>query len=473
MTIFVLARGTATAACVVDPTQTSPYFPSYMSVNQALADPACSAPGSLIEIWCPAGGCTDSKVVVNGLSDITIRSMELTVGAGAVTFSGVGPDPALEVQSATGIVIEGISVFTAAQRAVGVLDSTVTFIGLGALATPRYGQVLGGLTGMVVAGFSSVDLSWMGFTGALTGLRLDSPGGVPPSVHATGVAFQDNELAVDVIGPPLGCPPPGGTALPALLEIRSDFDVAWLNYVMHNVEGFHLSGRADLRIDHTVLATNLYQMAAGGFNPLLFSVSDSSRLEARNILAYDNDMTPAFTGPYAGGVNTAGYILLHQSCDESIFRASTVVNNAADIVFGVDGSGRVTLDHTLAAGNWGKVLSMSSWYVAHGFTCPPVSAIAANFKGNRINADPAACLPPAPMLNTTWNPRVTLPPLPPPRYLFTYPDIPAPRTDLYFIRKRSPLPTPLPPDLYLGRQWTVDGIHPDTNKLDVGYHNPF
>jgi hypothetical protein len=152
--------------------------------------------------------------------------------------------------------------------------------------------------------------------------------------------------------------------------------------------------------------------------------------------------------------------------------ASTVINNGTDIVFAIEGSGQLTLDHTLVAGNWGKVLSMSSYYVATG-ACPPVTPIASNFRKNRLNADPAVCLPPvsASTLSLSWNPNVTVSAATP-RTLAAYPDVVAPWTDLYLIRRRQPIPYALPAGLYVGRPWSVDGVNADTGRLDVGYHNP-
>ena len=145
--------------------------------------------------------------------------------------------------------------------------------------------------------------------------------------------------------------------------------------------------------------------------------------------------------------------------------------NAADITFGVSGSGQVNLDHTVVVGNWGKTLSMSSYYVGHGGTCPPLGMSAAFFWNDHVYADPGACLPPPPFLRLTWNPK-PLVSANTPRTLVAYPDIPSVFLDLYLIRLRQPLPVAYPTDLYAIRQWSVNGKRAERGRLDVGYHNP-
>jgi hypothetical protein len=469
---IALPRAALAATCTVDPTGSSGLPGTFTSVNAALFG-GCGSPGSVVEIWCPVAGCTDSDLLISGLTDVTIRSLEAGGGSGPVTLAAVGAPQAVRVTGSTNIRFEGISRYESPHTGVQIEDSEVTLLGPSTGAATaiaqRYAAISGSVQGMLVWGDSKVTARWVGWADSQTGLRMvETPSG-EPVVSASGVAFLDNGLAADVAGPPGGCP----AASPGtVLDIRSDFETAWLNYVMGNVEGFRLRGRAQLAIDHTVLANNLVQMGPGGTNPVLFEVLDSSRLEARNVLVFDNDMLPGLTLAFAGGFNVAGIILQHLSCAESIFTASTVVNNASDLVFGIDGSGRLTLDHTVVAGNWGKVLSMSSWYVSHGNTCPPVDPIAAHFWGNRIDADPAVCLPPpAAGLRTTWNPRVKTS-LATPRELAAYPDVVAPWTDLYLIRRRQPVPYALPAALYVDRLWSVNGKSPDLVRLDVGYHNP-
>jgi len=284
-----------------------------------------------------------------------------------------------------------------------------------------------------------------------------------PTVKLSGAAFLHNRLAASVAGPMVGC----NSATQALLEVRGD-TTAWLNYVLDNNEGFRLTGRSVLVLDHGVLANNLD--VPGPFpNAYLFRVADSSHVEVRNALIYDNDARPGLTGPWpGGGLNTASIIYSSTSCAASSFVASTVVNNAADLMFNIGGTGLLTLDHVAIAGNWGKVLSMSGYYVAHGNTCPPLTIIGTTVWNNAVLADPAVCQPPGLI---GWNPGAV--PNNPPRTLVNYPAIDPAPTAIYLIGLLQPLVTPLPAGLYVGRPWSVDGITNDTNNvLDVGYHNP-
>lgn len=458
------------ATCTVEPA--GPTAGNYLSVSEALSAGGCDAPGSVIEISCPAPGCSDFDVKIDGLTDITVRSLESS-GDGPVTLSatpaGAATGPAVKVTGSTGIVFDGISDYVSTKTAVEVEDSDVTFMGPTVSGIQRYGD-LDGIKGMEAKGLSDVLLKWMGSSGGRIGLRLVSTDSGSPTVTAKGVALLDNIQAVEVFGASGGC---GTTFLPAALKFRSDFETAWLNYVMGNVEGFRLRGWSELLMDHTVLASNIYQLPPNGGNPELFDVRGASRLKVRNSLLYDNDTIPGLSGRWPGPPTgaPAGTILQHESCGKSSFQASSVINNAADLVFNMGGSGKLELDHTLVSGTWGKVISMSSYYVSHGNTCPPITTIATNFRGNNIDADPGVCTPPSPGLDTTWKPGVTVSPNTP-RTLTGYPDVPAPWTDLYLINKREPIPYALPSNLYMGRDWSVNGINPDKKRLDVGYHNP-
>ena len=204
-------------------------------------------------------------------------------------------------------------------------------------------------------------------------------------------------------------------------------------------------------------------------NAYLFRVEDSSHVEVRNALIYDNDATPGLTGPYNGGFNTASIIYTSTSCAASSFVASSIVNNAADLVFNIGGAGLLTLDHVAIAGDWGKVFSMSGYYVAHMNTCPPLTIIGTTVWNNSVLADPVVCQPPGLIF---WNPNAV--PNNPPRTLVNYPTLDPPPPAIYLINLFEPnTAAALPPGLYVGRPWSVNGITDESdNVLDVGYHNP-
>jgi hypothetical protein len=287
-----------------------------------------------------------------------------------------------------------------------------------------------------------------------------------PFVQITGAAFLRNDIAARITGPQSNCA--GVLPPPATLELRGD-TTAWLNYVFENHEGFDLFGRSVLRIDHGVLANNLDQVIGPFNNAYLFHVANASWVEVRNALIYDNDATPNLTPPYAGGgMNTASIIYSSTSCAQSSFTAATIVNNAADLIFNIGGTGLLALDHVAIAGNYAKVLSMSGYYVHHGNTCPPLALTGVTVWNNKTIADPVACLPPSLI---SWNPNAV--PNNPPRTLASYPAIDPPLTANHLINRLEPTMTPPPAGLFGGRPWSVDGItSEDTVRLDVGYHNP-
>ena len=71
----------AAGVCHVDPTGT--FGMPFADIDAALAFGGCDAPGSVIEVYCPASGCVHPSVTISGLHDIHIVSAELW-GHGAV-----------------------------------------------------------------------------------------------------------------------------------------------------------------------------------------------------------------------------------------------------------------------------------------------------------------------------------------------------------------------------------------------------
>ncbi|MFN3200614.1 MAG: hypothetical protein ACE366_19600 [Bradymonadia bacterium] len=468
--VLSFAAASADAAtCFVDPTGTSGIAGAYASTQAALAG-TCNTPGSVIELWCPAGGCADGSVSISGLSDITIRSQELAGSSGPVGFSASAAGPAVHVSKSFNIRFEGFDHYYSNSWAVAVEDSDVFFEGPGSLPSPRYSDVHGA-RGMRVDGASHVQLSWVGFSHNRVGLAMQSNLNGSPFVTGEGLAFVGNELAADLVGGDPLCSTVGDGPS---LTIGGDYGVSWLNYVMGNTAGFQLRGSADLRMDHTLLANNLNRALSMGGNPHLISLNDASSFEGRNLLVYDNDSHGGLTGPYAGGVNTAGVILNHSSCGKAALVASTIINNATDLVFNIESasSGDLALDHVVTHGNWGKLLSMSSWYTSHGSACPPLVMNDTASWGDRVIADPATCTPPT--LTTTWDPVPTVAFFTP-RTVRGYPNLNRPRRNLYLINRRQPSFTGAgPAGLFHSRPWSVDGVNNDADaRLDMGYHNPW
>jgi hypothetical protein len=462
---LVLAGAPASAAtCVVDVGGALGIAGAFASTNAALG--ACNSPGDVIEIQCPIGGCTDTNVAIAARTGLTLRSSELDGIGGPVALLGVNNQPALQVTNNSSVTVSGIASYSAQQVAVWVNNSEVDFLTVAAASPPpaRYATFSAPNIALLVEGSSNVELAQVGFNDSATGIVMTTSPAGAPYVKASGAAFLRNRLAARVTGPMAGCLASGPKAT---LELRGD-TTAWLNYVLDNNEGFHLRGRAALLLDHGVLASNLDQ--AGPFNnAYLFHLQHSSYVDVRNALIYDNDARPGLTGPFAGGINTASIIYSSTSCAASSVTASTVVDNAADLMFNIGGAGLLTLDHVAISGNWGKVLSMSGYYVAHTNTCPPLTLTGTTVWNNAVVADPIQCLPPAVLV---WDPQAI--PVNPPRTLANYPTIDPPPAAIYPITAFEPTTVALfPAGLFDGRPWSVDNATPDDDGvLDVGYHNP-
>jgi hypothetical protein len=463
------------ATCVVDASGLIPG--SYPDINAALAPSACGSAGSTIHVYCPAAGCTYGSTRVLGRNKINIRSMEVTGSGGPVTINQTLFPWAVQIRKSTGIVFEGIHAYRSNVTGILVQDSDASIVGLIRPFPPRYSRVEA-YTGIEVTGDSGVGLSAVGVASNHTAMRIASRGSRHPVVFAEAIALLDNEIAVEMDGGGVTCPAGGGPTL----DLRGDFGAAWLNYVMGNVEGFLLHGSSRLRIDHTVLAGNLRTLPGYRAVPLLFELQDASRLEGRNLLAYDNDgyPNPGTPTPWsactAACTNTPGAILHHETCDEAVLEASTFSDNQNDLIFHLAyalgaGSGLLTLDHVIVADSWGKVLSQSSFFTTSS-GCASVSATGSSFWDNSVDSDPAPCMPGS-GIDTTWNPAFSYSTFP--VTLTGYPVIPAPFAALYLMAAPNEpiVPYPQPPNLYLGRDWTVDGVTPDADQaLDMGYHNP-
>jgi hypothetical protein len=459
-----LAAATApshAATCIVDVGGALGIPGAFASTNAALAVCNNSPGGDVIEIHCPTAGCTDTNVAVLARTGLTIRA---AVPGGPVSLLGVNNQPALQITNNSSVVVSGIAAYSAPQIAVWISNSNVDFLATCPdLAVCAYRTFSAPNIGLLVDGASVVELAQPGFNDAAIGISMTTTAAGAPHVVASGAAFTRNRIAASIAGPQAGC----NSATKATLELRGD-STAWLNYVLDNNEGFHLRGRSALIVDHAVLANNLDQ--PGPFNnAYLFALADSSYVEVRNALIYDNDARPGLTGPFAGGNNTASIIYSSTSCARSTFTATSVINNAADLVFNIGGAGLLTLDHVAISGNWGKVLSMSGYFVAHMGACPPLTLIGATVWNNARTADPIACLPAALI---TWNPNAVA--VSPPRTLASYPAIDPPPAAIYPIKVFEPLAAaPLPPGLFDARPWSVDNATlDDDGVLDVGYHNP-
>jgi hypothetical protein len=459
------ASTVSAATCLVDPGGALMIAGAHASTNAALA--VCNAPGSVIEVRCPVGGCSDPNVVINGLVNITIRSSELDGLGGPVSFESINNLPALQIRNSAAINVSGISGFAGQQVAVWIVDSEASFKTPDAIALGRYTTFSAANMALLVEGSSSVTLVHAGFNDSTTGIWMTgSPAGAP-HVTVIGAAFLHNRMAARLVGPLTGCNGPKE----ALLDIRGDTTTAWLNYVMENHEGFWLMGRSRVRLDHTVIANNLGTPGVLP-NAYLFRIQHASGVEVRNALIYDNDASAALTPPYPGGMASGGASIIYssESCAPSQFVATTIVNNAADVMFGFgrNDAGLLTLDHVAITGNWGKVFSDSAFWVKQGI-CPPVTLLGATVWNNRVLADPIGCEPPQII---GWSPNAV--PNNPPRTLVNYPLIDLPPTSIFLINSFEPLAAaPLPPGLFVGRPWSVNGIKDESdNVLDVGYHNP-
>ncbi|KIG14617.1 hypothetical protein DB30_06496 [Enhygromyxa salina] len=460
-----LIPGIANAAiCQVDPA--GAFGMPFATIDDAIALGGCGAVGSIIEVYCPLGGCVHPSATIAGLNDITVLSAELW-GNGPVSFNNSYSPNALMIHNSTQIVVEGFDHFNANGRAIEIINSDAFVVGHPGIG--RYTRT-SGTTGVYVEGGSNVDLLYVAFVWNKTGLELQGfAGPLGPRVNATSIVALNNDRAIVSDG-----------ASGPVLDIRSDYGLAMHNYIMRNDEGIIAKGNSNVTVDHTLFAGNLRLLPGAPISPALLEVDGNADMTVRNALIYDNDAKPnpgvqlpwsAWSSPTACGggpcTNTNGKILQHQSGGVVKIIASTIIDNQTDLVFNVDaaGSGQLIVDHTILAHNWGKVFSMSTWWPG----CPPVQGIDSFFWDNRVDADPLACMPPG---MGTWNPApisgAMTPDLVP-----GFPGIPAPFTDLYWVTSFAPTsPYPLPGGLYLGPAWGVDGATPDSNPLDVGYHNP-
>ncbi|EDM73697.1 hypothetical protein PPSIR1_13750 [Plesiocystis pacifica SIR-1] len=461
--VFLAPAIANAAVCQVDPSGS--FGMPHATIDDAIAFGGCDAANSIIEVYCPAGGCTHPSATISGLSDITVVSAELW-GHGPVQMTNSYSANALSIDASTGIVIEGFDLITANDRAIEIVDSEVVVLGLPGLG--RYTQT-SGTTGVYVEGNSQVELLYVGMTFSGTGLEVLTGGSaMAPQVAATGMVAMNNDRAAVVDGSP-----------GPVLDIRSDYGLAVHNYVMRNDEGIYAGGESDVTIDHTLFAANLRLWPGSPLAPVLLEVDGHADMTLRNVLIYDNDAKPnpgvqvpwsMFRWPWSCGgspcLNTPGKILEHGSSGMVEIVASTVIDNQTDLVFNISGSGsgQMIVDHTILAHNWGKVFSMSSFS-----GCPPVQGVASYFWDNRVNAAPVGCPPPGIGI---WDPA-------PISAGFTpddvpgFPSIPAPFGDLYWVTSYEPMaPYALPAGLYAGPSWAVDGSTIDGDPLDVGYHNP-
>jgi len=410
--------------------------------------------------------------------------MELTGTGGPVNLTPTTDPWALKIERSARSNFEGFNAITSDTDAVLIDKSNrIIFSGPSTLATPRYTIVSAGDTAVHIRSKSRVTLGAIAMSDSGIGLSLENDGGRRPRVVAEGVAFTNNEIAGKLTGGRTYCKPKKGPSL----DILGDFNLSWLNYVMNNVEGFLLSGSAILNIDHTVMGGNLHRVPSYRSTGYLFELNEASRLVGRNLAVYNNDMDPnagistAWSTCVGPCINTPGKILHHETCDEAIFESSSFVDNQTDLVFHLDyasgaGSGRLTLDHVMVANSWGKVLSESSFF-STSTGCAAVNSIDSYLWDNRVDVDPASCMPAD--LTNTWDPLVVSTGAP--ASLSSLPDIPTPLTSLYLMTSLEPTPGyPHQPDLYKPtstRNWTVDGTTIDdlseaVPALDVGYHNP-
>ena len=460
--LLMLPQLANAAICQVDPA--GAFGMPFATVDAALSGP-CNTPGSIIEVYCPLGGCVHPGTTVSGLNDIYIVSAELW-GFGSVTMTNSYSGNAVSIQNSTGIVFEGFDSYVANNRAIEIINSDATI--LGPVGLGRYSHTSAN-TGVFVGGDSDVDLHWVGFRFNKTGLELSGGAGPKgPKVLAEGVAALNNDVAVHSHG-----------SNGPRLDIRGDSGPTLHNYVMRNHEGVIAEGNSLVEIDHTIFAGNLRLRPGSPAFPNLLEVANSASMALRNTLIYDNDAVPnpgvqlpwsAWSGITACGgspcTNTNGRILQHDSMGGVTITASTIIDNQTDLVFNLlnTGSGQLLVDHTIMAHNWGKVFSMSTWWPS----CPPATGVDSFFWDNRVDADPVACTPPG---IGTWNPGAISAGYTPDT-LFGYPTFTPSFMDLYWVTQLEPSAAPIPGGLYLGPAWTVDGATMEVGALDVGYHNP-
>src|SRR5262245_16379331 len=205
---------------------------AFASTNAALA--VCNTPGSVIEVRCAAGGCSDNNVLVDGLDNIIIRSSELDGRGGPVSFESINNLPALHIRNRSAINLSGIPGCAGQQVGVWIVDSEASFQTPAAMALGRYSTFTAANIALQVEGSSSVTLVHAGFNDSTTGIWMIGSQAGAPHVTINGAAFLHNRMAARLAGPMTGC----NGASEALLDIRGDATTAWLNYVMENHEGF-------------------------------------------------------------------------------------------------------------------------------------------------------------------------------------------------------------------------------------------
>jgi hypothetical protein len=452
--------------CDVDPTGSLGY--PFGTIEDALTNGGCDQPGSEIVVHCPEWGCGHPATEIQRLDKITIMSGENPdKPEGPVWFDGKSDPWAVRVVDSRDIRFLGFSGYYTREIAIDVVDSSVRVAGPQELGFPFYADVQGWM-GVHVAGASEVELAWVGVRGNTRGMRIESTANGTPKVSATGLAVLDNVVAVEMAGLSTTCPAPAGP----LLAIHGDFGPTWLNYVMGNDEGFLLSGDARLEIDHTVLGGNLRHHPPNRANGFLFDLRDASKIYARNIVVYDNDriVNPGVALPWSQtqGPNTASIVLWHASCEKSSILASSFVDNESDLLFHLDtsGTGRMILDHIVAANNSGKTISASGFWPG----CPQLDVTGSMFWENRTGMDPPACEAGFTQTTNNVDPSIITAPdtddqLP------SYPKIVDPSDHIYRLDPFEPNTLPAPAGLYSWKDWGVDGSADIDAEIDVGFHN--
>ncbi len=468
---FYLAAGEAHAqVCQVDPTGSLGH--PHATVDDALTSGGCDAPGSEIIVFCPSGGCAHPAITLENLVDVSITSGEFTAApgkSGPVRIEAPSDPAAVRVTGSDGIELLGFRGIEAAEHGLEIIDSIVRVAGPQEYGVPGYMDIRAPTgAGARVRGGSDLTLEWVGITGSRKGLDIASNGGGAPFVSARGVVLLGNLTAAVMTGGTTSCPASGGPEL----EIRSDFDVAWLNYIMGNDEGFLLRGASVLSLDHAVLGGNLRNRPVSRSNGMLFELRDAASLVGRNLAVYDNDRirNPGVALPWSQshGPNTASIILWHDSCEKSTIRASSFVDNESDLVFHMDAGvspGSLRLEHVVVANSSGKTISASGFAPS----CPALDVTGSMLWENRTIMDPPHCAASFQDTTTNVDPGVVTSPQTPDT-LPNYPGIKPPPFDLYLLDRHEPTHEQTPVDLYPAKKWGVDGT-PDVDDLAVGFHN--
>ncbi|EDM75121.1 hypothetical protein PPSIR1_34088 [Plesiocystis pacifica SIR-1] len=459
ITLFAAPALAQAATCQVDPTGS--FGMPHPSIDDALSSGGCDQPGSVIEVYCPAWGCSQGSTTIHGLDQIYVLSAELW-GYGPATLTSSYSGAAVSIENSREILFEGFAQIAGEDVGVAVIDSRVIVIG--SHAHGRYTDIGGHGAGIYAEGDSRLDLVWVAVTESGRGMSLQGTHSGAPHVLAEGFAATWNEVAVFSEGSP-----------GPVLEVRSDFGPTMHNYIVSNVEGVELRGESDAVFDHTIVAGNLRMWPGSPTDPEVFNVQDHASLSLRNALIYDNDSVPnpGVLLPWSacgGGPschNTPGRILEHGSSKLVSLEASTIIDNQTDIVINLDGAGGggIVVDHTVFANNWGKVFSTSSYYPG----CPSIINHDSFLWDNRVGVDPSSC---DPGFGHGWDPHA-MPGAVTPDAMLGFPHFMGPYADLYRVHVLEPSPSyALPANLYLGPDWSVDGATADADPLDVGYHNP-